>query len=82
MKKLITLFLSIILMINFVSGFLVAMVYLIISARELLQHRELIRVATKYPNIAKDYFYNKKKNIHRIYYRNITITLRVYTTYI
>ena len=30
------------------------------SAEELLKHRELIRVATKYPNIAKDYFYNKK----------------------
>ena len=30
------------------------------SARELLQHHERIRVATKYPNIAKDYFYNKK----------------------
>ena len=30
------------------------------SARELLQHQELIRVATKYPRIAKDYFYNKK----------------------
>ena len=29
------------------------------SARELLQHGELIRVATKYPGIAKDYFYNK-----------------------
>ena len=27
------------------------------SARELLQHHELIRVATKYPAIAKDYFY-------------------------
>ena len=27
---------------------------------ELLKHHELIRVATKYPNIAKDYFYNKK----------------------
>lgn len=26
---------------------------------EKLQHHELIRVATKYPNIAKDYFYNK-----------------------
>ena len=23
-------------------------------------HHELIRVASKYPNIAKDYFYNKK----------------------
>ncbi|MFT3983789.1 MAG: ATP phosphoribosyltransferase [Lachnospiraceae bacterium] len=31
-----------------------------ISAKELLQHHELIRVATKYPRIAKDYFYNKK----------------------
>ena len=30
------------------------------SAKELLQHREMIRVASKYPNIAKDYFYNKK----------------------
>jgi len=27
---------------------------------ELLRHHQLIRVATKYPNIAKDYFYNKK----------------------
>ena len=26
------------------------------SARELLKHQELIRVATKYPHIAKDYF--------------------------
>ncbi len=30
------------------------------SARELLQRHERIRVASKYPNIAKDYFYNKK----------------------
>jgi len=30
------------------------------SARELLKHHEMIRVATKYPNIAKDYFYNEK----------------------
>ena len=30
------------------------------SAREKLQHGGLIRVASKYPNIAKDYFYNKK----------------------
>ena len=30
------------------------------SAAENLQHQELIRVASKYPNIAKDYFYNKK----------------------
>ena len=30
------------------------------DAAPLLQHHELIRVATKYPNIAKDYFYNRK----------------------
>ena len=30
------------------------------SAKECLKHHEMIRVATKYPNIAKDYFYNKK----------------------
>ena len=30
------------------------------SARELLQHHERIRVASKYPIIARDYFYNKK----------------------
>lgn len=30
------------------------------SAKNLLKHHEMIRVASKYPNIAKDYFYNKK----------------------
>ena len=30
------------------------------SAREYLNHNQLIRVATKYPVIAKDYFYNRK----------------------
>lgn len=30
------------------------------SAKELLLHHERIRVSSKYPNIAKDYFYNKK----------------------
>lgn len=30
------------------------------QARELLKHHERIRVASKYPNIAKDYFFNKK----------------------
>ena len=30
------------------------------SAGELLKHHEMIRVASKYPRIAKDYFYNKK----------------------
>jgi len=30
------------------------------SARELLKHHERIRVASKYPHIAKEYFYDKK----------------------
>ncbi|MDE7352890.1 MAG: ATP phosphoribosyltransferase [Acetatifactor sp.] len=30
------------------------------SAKELLRHRERIRVASKYPNIARDYFHDKK----------------------
>ena len=30
------------------------------EAEEYLKHHELIRVASKYPNIAKDYFYNTK----------------------
>ena len=30
------------------------------SAKELLKHQQLIRVASKYPNIAKDYFNNIK----------------------
>ena len=30
------------------------------SAKELLKHHEMIRVASKYPHIAKDYFYNVK----------------------
>jgi ATP phosphoribosyltransferase len=30
------------------------------SAKPLLQHHDFIRVASKYTNIAKDYFYNKK----------------------
>lgn len=30
------------------------------EAKEYLKNNQLIRVATKYPNIAKDYFYNKK----------------------
>ena len=31
------------------------------SARPLLENRQLIRVATKYPNIAKDYFFNSRQ---------------------
>ena len=30
------------------------------SAKDLLLHHERIRVASKYPNIAREYFYNKK----------------------
>ena len=30
------------------------------KAKDLLQRNQIIRVASKYPNIAKDYFYNKK----------------------
>ncbi len=30
------------------------------ESEELLKHHEMIRVATKYPRIAKDYFYNRK----------------------
>ncbi|MCR5232678.1 MAG: ATP phosphoribosyltransferase [Lachnospiraceae bacterium] len=30
------------------------------ASAELLKHHEMIRVATKYPHIAKDYFYNRK----------------------
>ena len=45
------------------------------SAREKLQHHELIRVATKYPNIAKDYFYNKKHQTVEIIKLNGSIEL-------
>lgn len=44
-------------------------------AREFLQHGELIRVATKYPNIAKDYFYNKKHQTVEIIKLNGSIEL-------
>ena len=30
------------------------------EARELLSHHEMIRVTSKYPNIAREYFYNRK----------------------
>ena len=45
------------------------------SARDLLQHQEQIRVATKYPNIAKDYFYNKKHQTVEIIKLNGSIEL-------
>ena len=45
------------------------------DAASLLQHHELIRVATKYPNIAKDYFYNKKHQTVEIIKLNGSIEL-------
>ena len=45
------------------------------SARERLKHHELIRVATKYPGIAKDYFYNKKHQTVEIIKLNGSIEL-------
>lgn len=45
------------------------------SAKELLNHGELIRVATKYPNIAKDYFYNVKHQTVEIIKLNGSIEL-------
>ncbi len=40
-----------------------------------MNRRELIRVATKYPNIAKDYFYNKKHQTVEIIKMNGSIEL-------
>lgn len=45
------------------------------SAGERLRHHELIRVATKYPNIAKDYFYNRKYQTVEIIKLNGSIEL-------
>ncbi|WP_310602352.1 ATP phosphoribosyltransferase [Anaerosporobacter sp.] len=45
------------------------------SAKDLLHHGELIRVATKYPNIAKDYFYNIKHQTVEIIKLNGSIEL-------
>jgi ATP phosphoribosyltransferase len=45
------------------------------TARERLKHHELIRVATKYPHIAKDYFYNKKYQTVEIIKLNGSIEL-------
>ena len=45
------------------------------DAVPLLQHHELIRVATKYTNIAKDYFYNKKHQTVEIIKLNGSIEL-------
>ena len=45
------------------------------SAKELLTHQERIRVATKYPQIAKDYFYNEKHQTVEIIKLNGSIEL-------
>ena len=45
------------------------------SAKELLKHHERIRVASKYPTIAKDYFYNKKHQTVEIIKLNGSIEL-------
>ena len=45
------------------------------SAGSLLQHHEQIRVATKYPRIARDYFYNKKHQTVEIIKLNGSIEL-------
>lgn len=45
------------------------------SAKELLLHQEQIRVATKYPRIANDYFYNKKHQTVEIVKLNGSIEL-------
>lgn len=45
------------------------------SAKELLKHHEMIRVASKYPNIAKDYFYNKKHQTVEIIKLNGSVEL-------
>ena len=41
----------------------------------LLRHQEMIRVATKYPNIARDYFYNKKHQTVEIIKLNGSVEL-------
>lgn len=45
------------------------------SAKDLLLHHEQIRVATKYPRIARDYFYNKKHQTVEIIKLNGSIEL-------
>ena len=46
-----------------------------LKAAPLLENHELIRVATKYPNIAKDYFYNTKHQTVEIIKLNGSIEL-------
>lgn len=45
------------------------------SAKELLKHGQMIRVASKYPHIAKDYFYNTKNQTVEIIKLNGSVEL-------
>lgn len=45
------------------------------SAREYLQHNQLIRVATKYPRIARDHFYNRRNQTVELIKLNGSIEL-------
>ena len=45
------------------------------SAKEMLKDRRMIRVASKYPKIAKDYFYNKKHQTVEIIKLNGSVEL-------
>ncbi len=45
------------------------------EVKPMLEHRELIRAATKYPNIAKDYFYNTKHQTVEIIKLNGSVEL-------
>lgn len=45
------------------------------SARKYLEHNELIRVATKYPHIARDYFFNRKNQTVELIKLNGSIEL-------
>lgn len=45
------------------------------SARERLRHNELLRVASKYPHIARDYFYNEKMQTVEIIKLNGSVEL-------
>ena len=45
------------------------------AAAELLKHHEQIRVASKYPNIARDYFYNRKHQTVEIIKLNGSVEL-------
>ena len=45
------------------------------SSRDLLKHHQLIRVATKYPVIAKDYFNNRKQQTVEIIKLNCSVEL-------